>query len=353
MGVLIWSMHISKAVIFPTMKKLTLAGLLMLCVTACGGSSGGNMPLQPSNNTNTQSASMTSDTTLTSSSTQEAAATNLTALILTNRSADCADYEGTYSAQALDVGNSVAFTAAVSISASEDTCSLVSNNIPNHDFNDGERSFPNDAEEVSRDLVILRSPQQADANTQLSRTLINAVLLNGAVVDILSAGCWDMSSGRNVAVGCSTDADWLIDPVGSGGFFGEDSHNAHVQPGGSYHYHGDPKTLFDDFPGPNGSPVIGFAADGFPIYGPFFLDEATGQLRKAISGYTLKVGNRVGGPGGTHDGFYVQDFLYTGSGDLDECNGMTVNEQYGYYVTASYPWIMNCYKGTPHFSFRK
>ena len=35
MGVLIWSMHISKAVIFPTMKKLTLATLLIFsCATA-------------------------------------------------------------------------------------------------------------------------------------------------------------------------------------------------------------------------------------------------------------------------------------------------------------------------------
>ena len=35
MGVLIWSMHISKATIFPTMKKLTLATLLIFsCVTA-------------------------------------------------------------------------------------------------------------------------------------------------------------------------------------------------------------------------------------------------------------------------------------------------------------------------------
>ena len=35
MGVLIWSMHTSKAVIFPTMKKLTLATLLIFsCSTA-------------------------------------------------------------------------------------------------------------------------------------------------------------------------------------------------------------------------------------------------------------------------------------------------------------------------------
>ena len=45
--------------------------------------------------------------------------------------------------------------------------------------------------------------------------------------------------------------------------------------------------MFDGNPGINGSPVIGFAADGFPIYGSYFLDPSSNQVRKAISGYTL------------------------------------------------------------------
>jgi hypothetical protein len=57
---------------------------------------------------------------------------------------------------------------------------------------------------------------------------------------------------------------------------------------------------------------------------------------------------------GNYDGTYVDDYEYqVGSGDLDECNGMIINGHYGYYVTSSYPWIMNCFKGTPDSSFRK
>ena len=38
--------------------------------------------------------------------------------------------------------------------------------------------------------------------------------------------------------------------------------------------------------------VVGFAADGFPIYGSYILDEQTGTYRKVLSGYTLKEGTR-------------------------------------------------------------
>jgi hypothetical protein len=50
---------------------------------------------------------------------------------------------------------------------------------------------------------------------------------------------------------------------------------------------------------------------------------------------------------------YVDDYEYAAVGDLDECNGMTVDGQYGYYVTDAYPWVMRCYRGTPDASFGK
>ena len=50
----------------------------------------------------------------------------------------------------------------------------------------------------------------------------------------------------------------------------------------------------------------------------------------------------------------IDDYEYVAnSGDLDECNGMTVNGQYGYYVTESYPWVIACFSGTPASSFNK
>jgi hypothetical protein len=114
--------------------------------------------------------------------------------------------------------------------------------------------------------------------------------------------------------------------------------------------------LFDPEESDQGSPVIGFAADGFPIFGPHYIDASTGEMREATSGYTLKSGERPSddsSPGGSYDGTYIQDYEFTDAGTLDECNGMTVDGQYGYYVTSSYPNVMACYTGTPSLSFFK
>ncbi|MEZ5219560.1 MAG: YHYH protein [Ilumatobacteraceae bacterium] len=148
----------------------------------------------------------------------------------------------------------------------------------------------------------------------------------------------------------------MTNPLGTDSKFGADAHNAHTQPDGTYHYHGNPYALFDDHPGPDGSPVIGFAADGFPIYGSYFADPATGEVREAVSGYELKQGARPAGdanPPGDYSGMYYDDYEFTGAGDLDECNGMTVDGQYGYYVTDAFPYLMFCLSGTPDPSFDK
>jgi hypothetical protein len=288
-------------------------------------------------------------------------AINITNAVLTERSADCAAYDNTYESSVNDISRSLMFQGNVVMTAGAEACTLVSNNIPNHDFNDATARFANDVAEVQQTFSIPRRPQPAGAATALSQRLYNAVMLNGVPVDLLSVGCYrpddPMADGDgNVAIGCSENDAWLLDPLGTEGKFGADAHNAHTQPDGSYHYHGNPNALFDDAPGPEGSPVIGFAADGFPIYGSHFVDPASGQLRKAVSGYTLKVGSRPSGdgnPGGTYDGLYVDDWEFAGAGDLDECNGMTVDGQYGYYVTDAYPWIISCLSGTPDDSFAK
>ena len=101
--------------------------------------------------------------------------------------------------------------------------------------------------------------------------------------------------------------------------------------------------------------VIGFAADGFPIFGSYFDDGS--NIRKAQSSYRLKAGDRpsgAGDPAGSYDGAFRDDYEYVeGLGDLDECNGMTLNGVYGYYVTDSYPYVLACFTGTPDSSFSK
>ena len=139
--------------------------------------------------------------------------------------------------------------------------------------------------------------------------------------------------------------------------FGADIHNAHVQPDGTYHYHGNPNAMFDDSPSGDGSPVIGFAADGFPIYGSYIYNEQNGMYRKVLSGYSVKQGSRgertETNPGGDFTGLYEEDWEWTNAGDLDECNGMEYKGKYGYYITESYPYIINCFKGEPDASFNK
>jgi len=90
---------------------------------------------------------------------------------------------------------------------------------------------------------------------------------------------------------------------------GLDDNDAHTQPGGAYHYHGVPQGYLrergiGDEPGPR-MVHLGYAADGFPIYwrwGHAVADDPTSPLVELASGYRLKSGPRVGGPGGRHDG---------------------------------------------------
>ena len=49
---------------------------------------------------------------------------------------------------------------------------------------------------------------------------------------------------------------------------------------------------------------------------------------------------------GHHDGTYTSDFEYVdGSGDLDECNGITIDGNYMYLVTNQFPYVSRCLMG--------
>ena len=238
------------------------------------------------------------------------------------------------------------------VEVSNGTCEFTSNAIPNHNFNDS-GGFVNGVREQSQSFTVTANPKKNAASTALSLRYDNAVLLNGVKVDLLAAGCYGVADGFT---GCFEMGNpWRYNPMSPNADFNTDSHNAHTQPDGTYHYHGNPKALFDDSDDQVASPVIGFAADGYPIFGSYFEDD--GIVRKASSSYQLRSGTRPSGdgnPGGAYDGTFVDDYLYIeGSGDLDECNGMTIEGVYGYFVTDGYPYILGCFSGTPDDSFRK
>jgi len=123
----------------------------------------------------------------------------------------------------------------------------------------------------------------------------------------------------------------------------------HPAPNGEYHHHLNPTCLYDDTDSSAHAPIIGYAFDGFPIYGAYgYVNPAgTGGITRMKSGYrkrnitartTLPDGTVLNPPqygpavNGTHPlGYYIEDYEYVaGLGDLDEHNG-----RYG--VTPEYP----------------
>ena len=89
--------------------------------------------------------------------------------------------------------------------------------------------------------------------------------------------------------------------------------------------------LGDD--GSGHSPILGWAFDGYPIYGPYGYAklDGNGDVVRLASSYQLKQGTRPSGPGGAYDGSYIEDYEYVaGSGSLDEHNGR-------FAITPEYP----------------
>ena len=276
---------------------------------------------------------------------------DITNLILSRRTGTCSDYAGGFESSVQDVSRSLSFTGNLAITVADGKCVFTSNSIPNHDMGEN-GAFATPVSAVNQVFQVTATPAFATSPAALTLEYDNAILLNGVKVDIFAAACYGVADEK---IGCNDiNQAWRFDPMSPLNQFGTDIHNAHTQPDGSYHYHGNPKALFD-FNTATESPVVGFAADGFPIFGSYFND--SGVVRKAESSYRLKSGTRpagTGNPGGSYDGTYRDDYEYVeGLNDLDECNGMMVDGVYGYFITDSFPWIISCFQGLPDSSFKK
>ena len=72
------------------------------------------------------------------------------------------------------------------------------------------------------------------------------------------------------------------------------------------------------------SNIIGWAYDGNPIYGPYSKEDPLDMdstTKRLTSGYELDTSNIVDRPPGFDEGYFVEDYVFKGNGDLDEHNG--------------------------------
>lgn len=249
---------------------------------------------------------------------------------------------------------SVEAAATISIASNGAVRTITADGLPDHSTG----AFPNanNPNSISTQSYRFSMPTSPSVNGNATSAdrYVFGVALNGVIFDPATAEFWnrDRSSGWNYeAFGTQTQN------------LGLDSSNAHVQPNGAYHYHALPDALYGRLADASGPTLIGYAADGFPIYGPMnYADpnDASSRLVEMQSSYVVRAGTRDSGPGGSYDGTFTADWVYSaGSGTLDICNGRTgVTEEYPdgtyyYVITDEFPYVPRCFAGDPDASFSK
>lgn len=245
----------------------------------------------------------------------------------------------------------------VSIEIDDDERIIKSNGIPNHLVG----RFPNCGNphqigEQNFRFEVTTKPSKSWRPSELDSGWAFGVAVNGVPFEPLAAEWW---KGYR-------DSEWRYEALSGAVPLGPDESQAHVQPGGKYHYHGLPMGLLEKegISNTSHSKIIGWAADGFPIYALYgFADKksAAGGIKEFKSSFKLKTGERPGGwnsPKGVYDGAFIADYEYVeNSGDLDKCNGMDTatpdfpNGTYAYFLTSDWPIIPRCFIGSPDSSF--
>ncbi|MEM9220358.1 MAG: YHYH protein [Cyanobacteria bacterium P01_F01_bin.150] len=217
------------------------------------------------------------------------------------------------------------------------------NGVPDH----AHGQFPNAGNPnqiTAQDYTFAMTLNPSLASTTTERGGIFGIALNGVPFDPGTAEYWNNGQRTHQR------SDWRYEALSGHLDLGLDNNNAHVQPTGAYHYHGIPTGLVELLNGEQFTGLVGYAADGFPIY----------VVSTVSPSYRIKSGQRSSGPGGTYDGTFVADYEYVeGLGDLDECNGRVgttpdyPNGTYHYYLTSTFPFIPRCWKGSPDDSFAR
>jgi hypothetical protein len=184
------------------------------------------------------------------------------------------------------------FDANVHVTVTDDYVIVKSDGIPNHPTAQfPNKNNPNTIRPQSYTFYIPRKPRRADKPSRLPMGPIGVAINGIPFYNPFNAEGLDAVTGLYAEV--------------------FDSCCGHPDMMGRYHYHKYPvclKTRFHDTPGEH-SPLIGYAFDGYAIYGP-----------RGENGQPPR--------------------------DLDNCNGHTdAKRGYHYHVSATFPYILGGYRG--------
>ena len=256
-----------------------------------------------------------------------------------------------------------------SVDFDDDSVFISASGIPSYDIGPWNAN-PNQASDQAKIFKIPRAPQPATgAHTTTPLGAIGSFTNGVAVYNALDAFSWN-----NLWV-------WKQDAVLAEAI-SFDTCLGHPQNAGQYHHHQAPVCLLDQV-GDDGaahSPIVGYAFDGYPIYGPYGYDDGAdshSSITRIESSYRLRsITVRHELPDGTvlspyywgpnvsawyPLGLYIEDYEFVaGLGHLDEYNGRFAvtpeypNGTYAYFVTqnsdgsSAYPYMIGPqYYGEP------
>lgn len=213
----------------------------------------------------------------------------------------------------------------LAVTCAADSFTATSNGIPHTPF---VQLTPGDLTEQDYEITIPLNPVIASEPT--------------------SIGYLDAANTRLGTLGVSINGLPWYGPT-EGGFpdpYGDPLNNGIIDDCGGhhfqYHYHAMVMPCFapdwnDSLP----SPIIGYALDGFPVYGP------TGCLDSDCTEVvTFQSGFQITGDISTYAFDNVTYVPNQGVEFLDECNGRVQPDgSYGYHATATFPYIIGCFMG--------
>jgi hypothetical protein len=206
------------------------------------------------------------------------------------------------------------------ITCTEDTMVIETNNLPNY-------QVPGTTEAQTYTWYIPLEPQVAEEPIEIPLLDAVAVAVDGIQIH-----------GPNGA-----PFDGYPDPVHEEMLVFCGGHHAAQT---LFHHHASPDCLYEQLvENPDDETqlvgvVLGYAFDGYPILAPYIcVDEACTEVTELESSWqrTQDVTNA-----------WEANEYVEGSGDLDQCNGMELEDgSYAYFATHNFPYFLGCYHGIP------
>ena len=251
-------------------------------------------------------------------------------------------------------------TNAVCFETTANTRNIFTNNIPDHTY--GPFGGQNNIQGQDFEYSMCLFPTLNTVTTPLTEDSTSQGCGGGIVFGISHQGVLYSPFARLYWVNPNTQQENMNFEIEAEFTLNMDLNGGHVNNLSRYHYHNVPIDYLTNDLGVSStshSPLLGYAADGFPIYYKYLyanpMDSMSG-ISVFQSDYQLKTGVRPGNgitaPNGVYDGTYIQDYeQFPAQSELDHCGGRFgvtpeyPNGTYYYVLTDNWPYIPRCLNG--------